>query len=265
MTTHRDQFLNDCACIDFETTDLEPSTAEIIEQGISVYHDGIWSIACSQLHDCEASYVPPEASAVNNITKDMIVDKPLFSLDNFGLLQINPHRNIFVSHNSRYDSGVLEKYVDPETFAALQSNWLCSLRMVKKLHVNDPEFKGLNLAYMRYKLKLCVEVETEPHRAGYDSYINGLLLEYIVDVLERDDIINPDLPYLPQIKEWLSEPIIMERMNFGKHNGEKLSDIDFGYIKWAFEKADKCDENSSEYDKDLTLTLAIIIDKAYKG
>jgi DNA polymerase III epsilon subunit-like protein len=268
MTTHREQFLNQCACIDFETTSLEPEEAEIIEQGISVYEDGNWTVATSMLHDCKAPDVPAEASAVNNITKPMLKGYGPFSLDNFGLLSIKPHRNILISHNVKYDSMVLKNYVDPETFEALSSNWLCSYRMAKKLYVNRPEYKSLSLAYLRYRRKLCefVKIPTEPHRAGYDSYINGLLLEDIIDILEEANILDKDKPYFGQLKDWLKPPIMLEYMpGFGKHAGERLDELDFGYLKWVFENTDRCDEDSPEYDIDLATTLAGYMAKAYKG
>lgn len=261
--SNRDDFLYNTYCVDFESTALEHDKAEIIEQGISAYA-GKWVILHSSLHNAENG-IPPEASSVNNITIDMVNHLPQFTFDQFigghGVKLCARDDTIFISHNAPYDSGILEKYISSAaTYNKIKENWLCSLRMTRKLHANDTSFTYFNLSYLRYRLGFKVDVKTEPHRAGYDSYLNGLLVEYIITELEDRELIDVNKPYLPQIKEWLKEPIIIELMPFGKYAGMPLVDLPESYMHWGLDTMDKLKAGTDEYDPDLAISWVMAMD-----
>jgi DNA polymerase III epsilon subunit-like protein len=256
----KQDFLNRCECVDFETSGLDPDEAEIVEQGVSVYNPvhSYWETV-SSLHDCSVE-IPPDASAVSNITSETVKGKPFFSLSNFLLTSED---SILISHNAPYDSGVVKKYLPPDMYEQLSSKWLCTLRMVRKLYANDASFSQFSLAYLRYRLKLPVidgSGGSGPHRAGFDSYVTGLLLEYLIDELEAREIIKPDAEYLPQIKEWLAQPILIELMPFGKHEGTPIDKVPMSYLEWAVYNMDRLNEDSPEYDVDLATSIAISMD-----
>lgn len=243
----REEFLSQCRGVDFETSSLDHNTAEIIEQGISAYKDGEWNILHSKLHNCSVE-IPPDSAAVHNIVSEMVANEPLFSQRLFHIDEGNP--GILLSHNARFDMGVLKKYIDHETYEKLCENWLCTLRMIKLLHVNDTTFTKFNLSYLRYRLKFNVKVDIAPHRAGYDAYICGHLMEYIVDELERRELLDTTKAYLPQIKEWILTPMQLELMTFGKHARKPIKGLDTQYLEWTT-TTDKLNENSPEFDEDL--------------
>lgn len=258
--SNRQEFLERCYTADFETSGLDVDVAEIVEQGVSAFTHDTWVNFCSTLYDCSVE-IPPEASAVSNITSEMVAGLPYFTYDAFAMGVVDPDNSILVSHNSAYDSGVFEKYVtSASTYDALSENWLCTLRMIRKLHANDADFTGFNLSYLRYKLKLNVECETDAHRAGYDSYVTGLVLNYILDELESRELIDVNEPYLDQIKEWTLQPILIELMPFGKHQGEKIGDVPSSYLEWGLDKMDKLNPDSPEFDSDLAATVLSVLE-----
>ena len=258
--SNRDDFLWDCYTADFETTGLEVDEAEIVEQGLSAFSNGKWITFCSELHGCSVE-IPPEASAVSNITSELVAGLPYFTYDVFGKGAIDHNTAILISHNAAYDSGVFEKYVtSASVYDSLASRWLCTLRMIRKLHANDPSFTRFDLAYLRYKLKLEVEVTGDAHRAGYDSYITGLVLNYILGELEARELIYVDKPYLDQIKEWMLQPIVIELMPFGKHQGQPISTIPISYLEWGMNNMDKLNPDAPEFDSDLAATFLMVLD-----
>jgi exodeoxyribonuclease X len=258
MNKNRQFFLNKCMCVDFETSGLDFDEAEILEQGITFYDDE-WKIIHKQLHNCKGE-IPPESSAVSNIVSDMVANEPFFTADNFAAGCIDPEYNILVSHNAPFDSGIVEKYIDPDTYKLLKDSWLCTLRMVKKLYANTTEVTQFDLSYLRYRFKLPVQVDTEPHRAGYDSYLTGLLLDYILDEMEARELLFTEQEYFPQIIEWMNTPIQIELMPLGKYQGMAISEIPMSYLEWAVNNMDRLDEESPQYDSDLAVSIATVMD-----
>lgn len=253
---NREIFLSQCYTVDFETTGLDFDTAEIVEQGVSAFTNNKWFTFCSELHDCSIE-VPPEASAVNNITSDMLDGLPYFTYENFAKGAIDPDNSIIVSHNAPYDSGVFEKYVESESiYNSLTDKWLCTLRMMRKLHANDESFSGFGLCYLRYRLKL--NGVGDAHRAGFDSYITGLLLSYIIDELESMEFFNEDQSYFDQLYEWSNKPIIIERMPLAKkYLGQPIKEIPNDYLGWCLDTFSELDIESPNFNMDLFHTIML--------
>lgn len=253
----RTNFFKRVECVDFETSGLDFDTTEIIEQGVSIYQgDGDWNVR-SSLYNCKGD-IPPEASAVHNLTKDMLSDLPLFTLDKSIFTDLG---SIMVSHNAPFDSGIVKKYLPAEVYDNLCANWLCTLRLVRKLYANDSTFTAFNLSYLRYRLGLNVTASTDQHRAGYDSYITGLLLEHIVTELESRGVIDVNVDYLPQIQAWMKEPIIINLMPFGKHEGMPIDQVPLRYLEWCVSNTDRLDESSPAFDPDLAASIALVMYK----
>jgi DNA polymerase-3 subunit epsilon len=260
----RETFLANCYTVDFETTGLDVETAEIVEQGVSAYTADQWIIFNSTLHNSKEE-IPPEASGVNNITSDMVKDEPMFTYDQFASGVVAPGKSVLVSHNADYDSGVLEKYVDPETFKLLKSNWICTLRLVRKLYVNDTSVDRHDLSYLRYRFKFNVKHDIDIHRAGYDSYLTGLLLEHIVDELSARGELDDARDYLDQIREFMDQPVLIDVMPFGKHKGENIQELPTSYLKWAKGNMDKLNTESPEFDPDLAVSMWMALEERYNN
>jgi DNA polymerase-3 subunit epsilon len=260
----RETFLSNCYTVDFETTGLEVETAEIVEQGVSAYAGEQWIIFNSTLHNSEEE-IPPEASGVNNITSEMVKDEPLFTYDQFASGVVKPGKSILVSHNANYDSGVLEKYADPETFELLKSNWICTLKLIRKLYVNDTTVARHDLSYLRYRFKFDVKHDIDIHRAGYDSYLTGLLLEHIIDEMIAREELNESKDYLEQLADFMEQPVLIDLMPFGKHTGEEIKALPTDYLKWAKGNMDKLNTESPEFDPDLAVSMWLALEERYQS
>lgn len=260
--THKEQFLKSLIVLDTETTSLDFREAEIIELGyILRNNEGGWETV-NDLYK-PSVLISPEVSEVTHIVDEDVADcKESYSgiLEDFkpvvdAFRQVN---GFYVAHNAFYDRSVFEHgYAGVFTF---QDEWLCTMRMAKKLFANDPEVEKFRLFYLRYLFKLDVPRDLEPHRASSDAYVTAVLMEFMVNVMEERGIIDVNEPYGPQIFDWLNEPIIIDTMQFGKHKGKKLVDIPLSYWQWALSNMDSLNEEKPEYDKDFAASVVIAME-----
>lgn len=248
----REEFLQKCLILDTETTGKDYNTAEIVESGFVIRENNNWTIF-QELHKPLHTNVPPAVSAICYITNEMVEDKESF-LDNKEVFQsvIDGYIDGYlVAHNHFFDMRVLGNHgVDTSNHP-----WICTWRMAKKLFNNVPEIEETNLPYLRFALDLDVPVEMLAHRAGNDSFMTGKLLEFFVDMMEEQGILDVNQPYGPQIAQWAAEPIIYERMPFGKHKGELMTSIPSSYWQWAMKNTHWFDESADNFDPDLLASI----------
>ena len=161
---------------DLETTGIKPSTDFIVEVG-AVFFDGDQAIkGYGSLVDPGVS-IPPDASAVNGITDEMVRGKPhikeiLHEFADFcGDLPL-------VAHNAPFDYKFLLEDVKLHRSAAPKGVVLDTLPLARKI------FPGL----LNYKLGTLVRHFGFPsgtfHRAEEDSSYCGLLFAKILQTLE---------------------------------------------------------------------------------
>jgi len=253
--SHREDFLQKCLVLDTETNSDDYKIAEIIESGFVIRDtnaDMGWTIF-ADLHKPVDRPIPPKVESICYITNKMVEDKPSF-MDSSEVFQsvINGYAaGYLVAHNHFYDMRVLERHGIDTT----EYNWLCTWRMAKKLFNGAESIPETNLPYLRFALELDVPITMYCHRAGNDSYITAKLLEALLDIMEETNIIDKELPYGPQIEKWLAEPIIYERMPFGKHKNELMTAVPKSYWQWAMEKTDWFNEEADNYDPDLAASI----------
>jgi exodeoxyribonuclease X len=255
----REEFLRRIFCLDFETTSVDASTAEIIEQATVQYVDGNWVIAHEMLHDCRLEKLAPETSACNHIIKAHLEGKPIFSYKDWYPSQHLSNR-LLVSHNAPFDLRMIKNYTTDEEHGVLENHWFCTYRMAKKLYVNDVSFSQLNLQYLFYRLELYTDEAVNAHRAGYDSVITGLLLDHLLGEIENRGIIDPSKDYESQLREWLAVPINIERMPIGKHKDKPLAEVPMSYWTWAINNMTRFDPNSDEYDYDFSESVYSLLE-----
>jgi hypothetical protein len=73
--------------------------------------------------------------------------------------------------------------------------------------------------------------------------------------MEESGIIDKDQPYGPQIMIWSLAPIIYEKMPFGKHKGELMTDIPHSYWQWGMKNTDWFNEQADNYDPDFAASV----------
>ena len=250
----REEFLKNCLVLDVEATGADFTTAEIIELAFCLRDGDRW-VAFDELHKPDEP-ITPEISAITNITNRMVEDCVPFrdALPDFNkILSKLTGKGFCVAHNIKYDRGILTKN------GIIEQDWLCTLRMIRKLYQNDDSVKMNNLPYLRYRFDLEIPEDAMAHRADADALCAAALLEHIVDELENRGIIEKDADYAPQIVEWAESPIIVDTMPFGKHKGKKLTEVPASYYNWMFENLDSLDETKPNYDSDLVQSIAIAL------
>ena len=250
IMTHKEDFLAQCIVLDTETTGTDYRKAEIIETGFVIRDNNDWVIF-QELHKPK-SLVPPMVQSICYITNDMVKDKTVF-VDNRETFQavVDGYANGYaVGHNYFYDMKVLENHG-----IIMPVNSICTWRMAKKLFNGTDAIESTSLPYLRFALELDVPIEMYCHRAGNDSFMTGKLLEVMVELMESSGLLDLDKPYGPQIAKWAAEPIIYERMPFGKHKGELMTDVPKSYWMWATKNMDSLNEDADNFDADLAASI----------
>lgn len=250
--TRKEEFLQKCLVLDTETNSDDYKIAEIIESGFVIRENENWTIF-QELHKPIDRPIPPKVESICYITNEMIEDKEAF-IDNKDVFQSVVDGYVdgyLVAHNHFFDMRVLGNHgIDTSNHT-----WICTWRMAKKLFNGVAEIEETNLPYLRFALKLDVPIEMLCHRAGNDSFMTGRLLEFFVDMMEAEGILDTEQPYGPQIAQWASEPIIYERMPFGKHKGELMTSIPHSYWQWAMKNTHWFDEEADNFDPDLMASI----------
>lgn len=191
----------------------------------------------------ESKKIPPLASSINNITNEMIKDKPpLKESRAFKELSKASDDDILVAHNIDFDLNML-----------INSGFTCKSKIIDTLRVSRhliPELESYTLNFLRYELKLYkkeeqikrilnLEINICPHNALSDVIITKLLLD---ELLELDSLEN--------IIKLSNKPVLLSKFEFGKYSGryiEEISMIDKGYLNWMLSLED--------IDEDLRYTL----------
>lgn len=248
----KEDFLKSCLILDTETTSDDYKIAEIIESGFVIRENNDWTIF-QELHKPLDSDISPKVQSICYITNNMVEDKPPFidSREVFQSVVDGYLGGYLVAHNHFYDMRVLTNSgINTENHT-----WICTWRMAKKLFANIDSIEETNLPYLRFALDLNIPIDMLCHRAGNDSYITAKLLEVMVELLEDSNIIDKEQPYGPQIAKWASDPIIYDRMPFGKHKGELMTDIPTSYWRWALSNMDSLNEEADNFDPDFAASV----------
>ena len=250
--SHKEDFLQSCLVLDTETNSDDYKIAEIIESGFVIREDNNWTIF-QELHSTIDRPIPPKVQSICYITPSMVKGLAPF-IDTKDVFQsvVDGYANGYlVAHNHFYDMRVLERHgIDTSNH-----NWICTWRMAKKLFNGVEEISETNLPYLRFALELDVPIEMLCHRAGNDSFMTAKLLECFVDMMEESNLLDKDQPYGPQIAHWAAQPIIYERMPFGKHKGELMTSIPHSYWQWAMRSTDWFNEEADNFDPDLAASI----------
>lgn len=258
-----ENLLNNTIVLDTETTSLDNKVAEIIEFGFVLKIDNEWQ-QFNELHKPSVN-IEPEISAVTNITNKMVADKPSFKsvVDDFDTVLStagSPDELIVVSHNIEYDRGVFENsYPDSHV---LNYEWVCTLKMARKLYTNDPTVKKFNLPYLRYRFELDIPDDTPTHRASADALVAAKLFEFLLDEAKAQGVFDNSTNDKDTLIEWINSPTIIERMPFGKHKGVLLEEVPMDYWKWALANLDSLNEDSEKYDKDFATSVIKVLEEA---
>jgi len=267
---NKDLFLTQVSVIDTETTNIDPSQAEIIQVAGGIHKNGFWNVNSVLLGS--QNPIPPEASATHHISNRMIAHEPRFVHAQQRVLDVmHWDQPWMVAHNSSYDQTVLSNAWiscgEPQRSkqALDKSRWICTYRLARHLLQADfPDMK-YSLGYLRYSLDLPVPDDTPAHRADADVLTCALLLEFLVDYAVALGKIDPSVDLGESLNQlcWTNIPVLT--WPYGKHRGVLLQDIDTDYYMWALDNMEYLREGSYGFDADLAASVAEVLEKRLDG
>lgn len=263
MTDNITKLFEEALVLDTETTSLDFKVAEVIEYAAASVLEVVDTVANDTYHVDSQLYKPstplePEISAVTNISNRMVEnEKPFGNSKDAVQEQLNKY-NYYIAHNAFYDEKVLSRY-DFD-----MPKQICTMRLAKKLFVDDENIKSYNLAYLRYALDLPVSDNMVAHRAGADVIMTGILFAILVEKAVETGRISLARDIGEQIVEWLAEPVVIKKMPFGKHKGKALEDVPLSYWQWALENMDSLQEDKAEFDTDFAASVEEAVTKIFE-
>lgn len=164
--------------IDFETTGLSPKYGDEICEvaAVKMLNHKIAATFTTLVNPCRP--ISPGASAVNNITDEMVRNAPKFEHIYQEFINFIAD-GVIVGHNLSFDMGFLKEKLkrmgkpDPENCT------LDTLRLARKMYPHFPSFK---LTHLRGQF--CIEAKEE-HRALSDVIATAELLKIMLKDYEK--------------------------------------------------------------------------------
>ena len=177
--------------VDTETTGIKPGGNDIIEISAIKYGPGFTPISCFSTLCKPRKPIPPEASAVNHITDEMVSDSPPFSFVATALSEYISGCNL-VGHNLGFDLRFL--YISGVELPA-KAKYYDTLDLAKKVltKCGSKKYNHRTGSYEEnddwdvydYKLDTLCEYynifRSDSHRSLSDCYATALLFESLID------------------------------------------------------------------------------------
>lgn len=191
--------------------------------------------------------IPPEASAVTHITNKMVADKPAFKdsplYPRVKALLEDPNA-VLVAHNALFDIGMIARE------GIVPTQHIDTLRVARYLD-KEAKFSMYKLQYLRYALD--IEIDAPAHDALGDVLVLEKVFERMLEAIKKE-VDGDTNRAIARMIEISSQPSMLHAFNFGKYNGQKISDVaqtDKGYLEWLL--AQKLLKEAGEEDWIYTL------------
>ena len=208
---------------DTETTGVRPDKDRIIE--IAAFDATLNKTFCSFVNPQVS--IPAEASAICNITDDMVADAPLFKDVAEQFLEFCKGDVILVAHNNdAFDKIFLKEEFKRSNLVLPEFRYIDSLKWARKYRKDLPRH---GLQYLREAYGISAN---QAHRALDDVMVLAQIFLAMIDDLSVNDIM-----------ERLALPQDVSSMPFGKHRGTPIERLPKSYVEWlassgALEKPD---------------------------
>lgn len=208
---------------DTETTGVRPDKDRIIE--IAAFDGTLNKTFCSLVNPQVS--IPAEASAICNITDDMVAKAPLFKDVAEQFLEFCQGDVILVAHNNdAFDKIFLKEEFKRSGLILPEFRYIDSLKWARKYRKDLPRH---GLQYLREAYGISAN---QAHRALDDVMVLAQIFLAMIDNLSVNDIM-----------ERLATPQDVSSMPFGKHRGTPIERLPRSYVEWlassgALEKPD---------------------------
>jgi DNA polymerase III subunit epsilon len=160
--------------------------------------------------------IPPDAIAIHHITNEMVASAPTFAQVGAEFIEFCEGEAVLIAHNNdSFDFPFLR--FEYERHALKMPSWK-SLDSLKWARRYRPDLPRHTLQFLReiYGIEA-----NNAHRAMDDVIVLHKLFSFLIDDLSIEDAY-----------QLLNTPFSIQRMPFGKHSGQPLSEIPHSYVKW---------------------------------
>lgn len=272
MSKAEQDFFEAVWAIDTETTGQDPSTAEIVEFGMTLWDGQSWATSSQLVRPLDR--IPAEASAKNCISNRMVAGQPTFEqyVPTLTEAVVNHSPRWLVAHNANYDqqilSGACQRAGQSELAAWFDQPdiWICTWRLSKRLlHHSFADTGGYGQNYLRYALDLPVDDSLAVHRAGPDSAVCAALLAKLVNVALEQGAINSKQPLGPQLAKLSQEHIPVPTWPIGKHKGQPIGSVPTDWFLWALDNVDRLNPKHASHDRDLLESVRVELETRLSG
>jgi DNA polymerase III subunit epsilon len=171
--------------------------------------------------------IPPEATAIHNITNEMVANAPSFKEVAESFIAFCPPETVLIAHNNdAFDKLFLEQEFKRSGLEFPQFRFVDTLKWARKYRGDLP----------RHTLQSLREVYGFPANQAHRALDDVIVLHQVFSAMIDDLSIE-------KVLELLVRPQILSRMPFGKHQGKLLAEVPKDYVAWlassgAFDKAE---------------------------
>lgn len=200
---------------DTETTGTRPDKDRIIE--LAAY-DPLNNRTFTSLIN-PGCPIPPEASAIHNISDDMVKDAPTFAEVGKKFLEFCSDEVVLIAHNNdAFDKPFIEFEFKRSSLSLPGWPYIDTLKFSRKYR---PDLPRHSLQHLREYHGIAAN---NAHRALDDVIILHQVFSSMIDDLTVETIL-----------ELMNQKQIIRHMPFGKHKGVPLQDIPPTYVRWLHE------------------------------
>ena len=208
--------------IDFETTGLpEDDVKAICEAGwTDIFDDGSISETRSVLVN-PGHPIPPVTQAIHHISDAEVADAITPTQACQQLMSGMEEGDMFAAHNAAFEK---------EFFGGAGLPWICTMKCAQHLFPDAPRHSN---QVLRYWLRIDDQEDFHadkampPHRAGPDTYVTAYILSHLTLMQSPADLVH-----------LTTQPVLLVNVTFGKHRGQKGSDLPASYLEWIAYKSD---------------------------
>lgn len=173
----------------------------------------------------EKASITPEAFNTHKISESSLVNSPRLTevisrwVGYSDALNCDPSDIMFAGHNVQFDARMIHKAVMQVCGSDIRkAPNVCTLSLSRRLYPDTPDHK-LGTMYESITGKAPID----SHNALGDC---RMAIELVTHFAEKTG------KSLDELSQWLSVPMFVEKMPFGKHKGVSISKLSGGYIKW---------------------------------
>ncbi len=160
--------------------------------------------------------IPAEASAIHNITDDMVKDALPFSEVAKQFIEFCEGEIVLIAHNNdNFDLPFMKCEFERNKLEFPQWKTLDSLKWARRYRPDLP----------KHPLQFLREIYGIPANNAHRALDDVIVLHKIFSMMIDDLTIE-------QVIELLEKPKSMQRMPFGKHQGQALKDVPPSYVQW---------------------------------